>query len=54
MKNIIFIDEWKIDIFFRYISIVKFDMKYIMDVISIFVISYDGYIFKEVGFIINF
>lgn len=37
----------------RYISIAKSDMKHIMDVISTFAISYDGYIFKEAGSIIN-
>ncbi|MDN8685732.1 tyrosine-type recombinase/integrase, partial [Staphylococcus aureus] len=31
----------------------KSDMKHIMDVISTFAISYDGYIFKEGGSIIN-
>ncbi|NMU98693.1 site-specific integrase, partial [Staphylococcus aureus] len=53
VKNTIFIDERKTDTSPRYISIAKSDMKHIMDVISTFAISYDGYIFKEAGSIIN-
>ncbi|HHC9648553.1 TPA: tyrosine-type recombinase/integrase [Staphylococcus aureus] len=53
VKNTIFIDERKTNTSPRYISIAKSDMKHIMDVISTFAISYDGYIFKEGGSIIN-
>ncbi|MGK8290934.1 tyrosine-type recombinase/integrase, partial [Staphylococcus aureus] len=53
VKNTIFIDERKTDTSPRYISIAKSDMKHIMDVISSFAISYDGYIFKEAGSIIS-
>ncbi len=43
VKNTIFIDEPKTNTSPRYISIAKSDMKHIMDVISTFAISYDGW-----------
>lgn len=53
IKNQLYIDEHKTDSSPRHVNIAKSDMKHILKVVEEKVISYDGYIFKEVGTIIS-
>lgn len=53
IKNQLFINEHKTDSSPRHIEIAKSDMKHILSVINELAVSYDGYIFKETGYIIS-